>query len=125
MSTSYYRLKPPITYLRLEEGHGHDKLTLWVNHANVGTITLRKEEVRGVISCFTLYEEDNECPLRSYWGGSERGSAVYANENDLPDDMLVISEYGELLTVAQVKARHGAKRKDKMPTELFSYEKEV
>jgi len=125
MSTSYYRLKPPVTHLRLEEGDGHDRLTIWVNHANAGTLTLRKEEMREMLDCFILHEADNECPLRSYWGGADRGAVVYANENDLPDEMMVISEYGELLTVAQVKARDGAHRKDGWPTELFGYEGRV
>jgi len=104
MSTSYFRLLP-----------GTQKLVRGLAKIGVPNEHLRR---------FALEEPDNKCPLRSYWGGSEKGSIVYTNENDLSDDMLVISSYGELLTVAQVKARHGAKRKDNMPTELFGYEKE-
>ena len=122
MSTSYYRLRPPITHLRLEEGEGHDKLKIWVNHGLAGELVIANREIRQFLDCFALYEADNECPLRSFWGGAERGAIVYANEDDLPDEMMVISEYGELLTVAQVEARDGAKRRDGMPTELFGYE---
>ena len=124
MSTSYYRLKPPITHLTLKAESGHDRLKIWVNHGLVGELVLANRETRAFLDCFTLYEADNECPLRSYWGGPERGTVVYANEDNLPDGMMVISQYGELLTVAQVKARNGAKRKDGFPTELFGYEKE-
>ena len=123
MSTSYYRLKPPITSLQLQCG-GHDRLRIFVNHASVGELMLRPEETPGVLGLFALKEPDNECPMRSYWGGDDTGTVVFANEDDLPDYMQVISSYGELLTVAQVKACHGARRKDNMPTELFGYEKE-
>ena len=40
MSTSYYRLQDPFTSLRLEEGPGHDRLTVWEQHANCGTLTV-------------------------------------------------------------------------------------
>lgn len=72
----------------------------------------------------TKYEDDGDCPMRTHWGGSEVGSIVTENENNLPDEMIVISEYGDLLTVREVRARQGAKRKDGAPTELFGYEKE-
>lgn len=34
MSTSFYRLQPPVTHLRLEEGIDldHDLVAVWVNH---------------------------------------------------------------------------------------------
>ncbi|MBC8462427.1 MAG: hypothetical protein H8D67_31025 [Deltaproteobacteria bacterium] len=124
MSVSYYRLRPPITYLKLEKSKGHDKLFVWVNHQLVGRLTLDKHDTRQVIDCFTLFEPGDECPLRSYWGGAEKGTVVYANEISLPRGMIVISEYGELFTVAQVFARHGANRKDGLPTELGGFEEE-
>ena len=123
MSTSYYRLKPPVTHLRLEKGEGHDRLRVWVNHALAGVLTLRKEETHSMLDCFTLYEDDFCCPLRTRWGGADRGAIVTENDT-LPDEAVVISEYGQLLTVAEVKARDGATRKDGMPTELFGCEEE-
>ena len=122
MSTSYYRLKKPITHLRLTESPGHDRLTIWVNHAMSGTLTLANRETQEFLRLFAQYQEDARCPLRTYWGGSDRGSVVTVNDDTLPDEMCVISEYGQLLTVAEVKARAGTKRSDGMPTELFGYE---
>ena len=123
MSTNYYRLRPPITHLKLQrEGEGF-KLFVWVNHQLSGRLILDKQDTHQVLDCFTLKEPDDKCPLRSYRGGDERGTVVYENVL-LPGEALVISEYGELLTVAQVKARHGAQRKDGMPTELLGYEAE-
>ena len=124
MSTSYYRLKPPITHLELELKPGHDRVKIWVNHGLVGELILANRETCAFLDCFTLHEPDNECPLRSYWGGAEKGTVVYANEINLSREMIVISEYGELLTVAQVFARRGAKRKEGLPTELVGYEEE-
>jgi len=99
-----------------------DQLQIWINHELSGLLTVSKHDTRKILSMFTAYEEDNECPLRSHWGGPERGSIVTINDPTIPDEACVISEYGELLTVREVKARSGAKRSDGMPTELFGYE---
>jgi len=122
MSTSYYRLMEPFTSLRLEEGAGHDRLTVFEGHANCGTLTLSKGVGRRLAQCF-IDDEENICPLRTHWGGTARGAVVTVNDASLPDDATVISEYGDVLTVKEVKARDGAHRKDGMPTELFGYEK--
>jgi len=71
---------------------------------------------------FALYEEDDRCPLRTHWGGPGCGAVVTVHDSELPDEAVVISEYGDLLTVGEVKARQGARRKDGWPTELFGYE---
>lgn len=117
MSTSYYRLRPPITYLNLEQREGHDILEIWVNDALAGQLALRGDETTKILDCFTLFEGDDKCPLRSYWGGDNRGCVVYSNEPSLPDDALVISEYHELLTVREVKAKNGKGKKDERETQ--------
>lgn len=115
-------MQSPITHLKLQRaGKKNAKLFIWVNHQLAGKLVLDKQEIRQVLACFTLKEPDNKCPLRSYWGGDGVGTIVYANEPDLPKEMQVISRYGELLTVAQVKARQGANRKDGLPTELLGF----
>ena len=122
MSTSYYRLAPPVTHIRIEERGEHCEVYLWLNHANVGSITVRNDEKKELIRLFTLYEDDSHCPLRTHWGGKERGAIVTINDETISNQAVVISEYGELLTVEQVKNRDGAKRSDGLPTELFGYE---
>ncbi len=87
-------------------------------------MTLRNEEVKSFVGMFAEYEEDNECPLRTHWGGKDRGAIVTVNDEEIADEAIVISEYNEILTVAEVKARDGARRADGMPTELFGYETE-
>ena len=81
-------------------------------------LTLRNEEARGFILCFA---DKNEPVMYAYWGGLEHGTVVITYEKGLLSEIQVISEYGELLTVAQVKAQRGAKRKNGVPTELLGY----
>lgn len=123
MSTSYYRLKPPVTYLRIEDQGSHNKISVWVSHGLSGALVVSKRETHAIVDMFTLHEKDSQCPLRTHWAGASRGTVVTINDDTLADEICVVSEYGELLTVGEVKARDGAKRSDGMPTELFGYEK--
>jgi hypothetical protein len=119
MSTDYYGLCEPVTYLKLETGQGHDKLKVWINHALAGELTLANRETKQFIKLFAQY---SDCLMHTHWGGNECGAVVSEHDEDLIDEMCVISEYGELLTVRQVRARDGAKRSDGLPTELMGYE---
>ena len=121
MSTSYYKLKEPITSIRIESNERHDKLTIFTRHGNAGMLVLDRGDGKDIARMFMAYDEDNKCPMRTHWGGKE-GAVVTENEENLLDEMTVISEYGEILTVGDVRKRAGAKRKDGMPTELFGYE---
>lgn len=125
MSTSYYRLRPPVTHLMITEnqGKGHDVLSIWINRDFAGWIEVDTKTISQLLNIFFLYKEDNECPLRTHWGGSVRGTVVTINDDTLPGGELLMSEYGELITVAEVKARDGIKRTDGLPTELVGYEK--
>ena len=123
MSTSYYRLASPITHLRIDGSGAHDKISIWVSHGLSGILVIPKHETHNILRIFSYDEADDKCPLHTYWGGKERGTVVTTNDESLPDEACVISEYGELLTVGEVKSRDGANRKDGMPTELFGYEK--
>lgn len=125
MSTSYYRLAYPLT--RLNEipdgGDGVRRIQGWSHDRLVFMATIMDDYLfKNIVISLTQYEEDSECPLRTHWGGKERGAVVTVNDPHLPDDATVISNYGEILTVGQVKARDGAHRKDGVPTELFGYE---
>lgn len=122
MSTSYYRLTEPFTSIKMEEGPGHDRVKLWEHGALAGELVLTKGWGKRVCLLFALHEEDNECPLRTHWGGQDRGAVVTVNDKAMPNEACVISEYGEPLTVQQVKERDGTRRSDSWPTELFGYE---
>lgn len=119
MSTDYYLLEAPITNLRIEPRGTHADISLWVNDGKAGTVTVRDSEVNEFIR---LFMSDFDV-LHTSWGGKSVGTIV-RDEIGIPvdDATQVISEYGELLTAGQVRARAGAKRADGMPTELFGYE---
>ena len=98
MSTEFYRIKPPFTSVRTEVGGGHTRLSLWVNHAKTGDITLRNEELKAVLRVFC-----REVPAvirRGLTGGEVQ--LDYEDDNVEPDTMLV-SEYGEITCVAQLQ----------------------
>jgi hypothetical protein len=122
MSTSYNRPIEGITSLRLEEGHKHDRLTVWIEHGNAGTLILPHGWGKRLTRVFSSDNgNDGEDDMRTHWGGSAVGAVVTDNAH-LPDDATLISEYGEVLTAGQVRLRAGARRSDGWPTELFGYE---
>jgi len=102
-------------------------LSIWESGALAGTLTLSKGMGRRVALLFVQSLEDNVVPVRTHWGGSDVGTVVTVRDSalKLPDETVVVSDYGEVLTIGQVKARRGARRRDGLPTELFGYEDEV
>lgn len=124
MSTSYYPLRAPVTSLRPEIAGGHTHVGVWVNHAKAGTLVVRNEEWRELLGALRDENVPEDMILRTIWGGSDIGTVV-EDVPSLPGEQQVVSEYGELLKVEQVRAKAGAKRKNGMPTELFGYEEVV
>ena len=123
MSTSYYAIAKPVSALKVHDNTDKlDTIEFWIAGEYAGELTMDKRHTKSFLQKFIEYTDDFQCPLHSHWGGADRGAIVIVNRSDIGDDEMVISEYGDLLTVAQVKARDGAKRKDGFPTELFGYE---
>jgi len=120
VSTSYYRLAPPITHLEVKDDGDHKIIGIWMRGEKVGELRVPECEVKRFAHLLYEWEDDVKCPLRTYWNGKE--SVVIVNDPEMPDDAVVISEYGDILTVGKVKTRQGAKRSDGWPTELFGYE---
>ena len=118
MSTEYYKLRKPFTYLYLTREGDRDRLVVWIANFESGTLTIPSRHTKDILRSFF---DDYVPVLRTHWGGKDRG-AIVTVEEELPNKAVVLSEYGELLTVAQVRARAGATRRDGMPTELFGYE---
>ena len=123
MSTHYYKLKQPLTSVRIlnDESPTHKQISIWIKHGLAGILTIPIDLISHFLFC--LYDQDGEVVYTS-WGGKEKGSQVnfIGDSRYLPDDMTLISEYGEVYTLKEVKAKQGAKRSDGMPTELFGYE---
>lgn len=125
MSTSYYYIEEPFTSIRLLEGPVHDRVSLWESHGLAGTLTVSHGKGRSLVRRFIQYADDPQAPLRTHWGGKEVGCVVTENIRGLADDLVLIDEYGEPVTVGVIRARAGHVRKDGMPGELFGYDPRV
>jgi len=110
MSTSYYKLLHPITDLWKETTmYPVTEAMTWLHFKiageYAGALLLPTECVRAF--CRRLYDyDDGKPPYRTYGGRLMRINVI---ENEpLSDDMVLISEYGEIITVGEVKGRGGA-----------------
>ena len=104
MSTSYYALKKPITSIRPEVMGGHTHVGVWVNHAKSGILVFRNEEWTKAIWLF-VEKNISEPPMRALWGGTKDGYIVEETDASSPAEQQMISEYGELTTVGQIRAK--------------------
>jgi hypothetical protein len=109
MSTNYHQLAPSITSVRVEDTGGHKRLSIWINHALSGTLVFRKEEYSEFIS--HLLQNDYSAHVAS--GGKDVGMVVSisVNASHLPDDTILVSDSGEVTTLAGVKALQGQGKK--------------
>lgn len=105
-------MKPPVTSLRLKEGKGNDRLSVWVDHALSGTLVLPKGQSRDVI----LFFARDEPAIHTHAGGEERGCVVTFDDFYLhasrgwAGGIVLVSERGELTTVGEVRAKDGEGR---------------
>ena len=106
MSTSYYRLKSPVTSIRVDfaENPRCRRISIWINGERSGALIVKAAELQPLLQLFVNTDVQ---VLHTYSGGSEIGVVVTVNAIVISDDDYVISEYGELFTVRQVKARAG------------------
>ncbi len=88
MSTDYYRFRKPFTSAEIEPGPAHSRLRLFVNHALAGEITVRNEEVAGVLMALACDQ-----PAITTSGPLDFGSALA----DVEPTTCLISERGDLV----------------------------
>ena len=106
MTTEYYLLKKPFTSIRVERSTAHDKLTLWVKHENIGTLTLTAGTAHEILMMFA----STDCwVMMTHFGGSLVGCVVKERlrAGALDPDQILIDEYGGISTVAEVRRRAG------------------
>lgn len=101
MSTSYYGMKDPITSIRPEEMGGHTHIGVWVNHAKAGTLVFRNEE--WIAGKWIFVGE--VCVLRTHHGPENVGLVIDQQIPHLDDERQLMSEYGELTTVGEIRRR--------------------
>uniref|UniRef100_A0A6M3L3G4 Uncharacterized protein n=1 Tax=viral metagenome TaxID=1070528 RepID=A0A6M3L3G4_9ZZZZ len=102
MSTSYYSLREPFTSIRIESNSQHDKITFWSRHGNAGTLTVDKGDAK--LIAIMISDNENLQPIHSHYGG-EKGTIITENISGLLPEQVLISEYGEALTVAQIRSK--------------------
>ena len=107
MSTSYYRFRTPISSVRIEEGGGHDILTIFESGANSGTLVVSKGKGRTIASFFADEVDDNLAPIRTHFGGKGVGCIVTCNNPELDKDECLIDEYGNVFRVSEIQAMSG------------------
>ena len=99
MSTRYYALRPPVTSVRVEEAGGHASLSIWVSHGGAGKLVLAKQDLKPFLKGVLANEDDVVMHVTC---GGEHALLCRMLHYARPED-LVISEYGELMTVRDVQ----------------------
>ena len=113
MSTNnyyYYYLAYPITRLRITHTiPGIVSIHVTVATEETGKLVVSPEHVSALMRLFSQIEpDDSRCPIYTYCGDVSRGCVVVENVRGLDPNLQLISEYGELLTVAEIRALDGA-----------------
>jgi len=100
MTTAYYCVAAPITQLRTDEVGSHTHLTIWVNHGLSGILVVRNEELPDILH---LLRTETEV-LHTYFAS---GTHTSGDLPSLPSSLQLISEYGELTTLGNVRKSIG------------------
>ncbi len=100
MSTEYYRLKKPFTSVRTRPVGVHVAMSLWVNHAKTGELTLRQDEVKDVLLALAR----GSSAVRQF-GTADGATQIEYYDDDVEDDTILISQYGELTSVESISQR--------------------
>jgi len=104
MSTEYYLPQYPITGLELAECADYNMLTIWVQDGQAGVLNLPKAVTGTFLRVLT--HDDVGMGVMHTWGSRDEGIMV-TDPAHLPDDTIVISGSGDLLTAGQVRALAG------------------
>jgi len=108
VSTSYYRLLPPITSIQLDEGPLHDRLRIFTGPTGhgvyAGELTLALGEGKLVAR---LLAEAGDPTMHVSYGGDARGCVVQEFQADLREWDTLIDESSKVVTVRDVRAFAG------------------
>jgi len=97
----YYRLRHPVTSVRVENDKSHNSVSIFVNHARSGQIVLRSTET----TSFLLAMCDLR-PIMVYsfvFVGDELLGHLVEVESGLKDEMTVVGDDGDVTTVGDVR----------------------
>lgn len=111
MSTKYYTLQHPITRLEVNYFPNTDLVQVWVGGEFSGTLIVPKDTASSLVRMFA---DDDMYPPAAHtsWGGDATGMRVTVYETYQPDDLQIISDYGGLTTIGELKAEAGRGKKE-------------
>lgn len=101
MSCSYYRLIPPLTGAKLSELAECDVLMMYVDGDFAGVLRLPKGTGRAFLRGLCV-----EGPPVAYTYAGGPNHVIAELPNDLPDEMTLVSEYGDLTTLGVLRAKN-------------------
>jgi len=112
MSTSYYYCREPVTKVKIASDGEDSRITVWVRGENVGSLWIEPNDIEAVARMFSDSDADDfHCPMRTHFGGAERGCVVTENVRGLDPNLCLIDEYGRPHTVREIRAMAGEGRK--------------
>ena len=103
MSTEYYRLKHPLTSIRVVENDGHVRITLWEEGANIGTLVVSKRNAPKIL--LMVAEEEPALVVVN-----NKGKVTVAKNQHVSPDEWVVSEYGKPIQAEQLVEEHTMKQ---------------
>lgn len=103
MSTSYTRFKKPITCVRIElQDSSHDKVTVWVNHQNAGTLVVDYKTGKDILEMFNSGEQVLHCYAGPEYRSGPVVPCVMKDDPSISNDEYVLSEYYDVVAVGEV-----------------------
>ncbi len=104
MSTSYFMLAEPVTGIEITEAETINDMhwtRIDISGRFVGSLLLFKDDMPQFIR---LFADRDRLAARTVGVGNGKVSVGVSDES-LPDDTVLISEYGDVVTLANVKAK--------------------
>jgi len=98
MSTSYYNFKKPVTCVKVKMQGSHAKVSIFVNHALAGELTLWEEELGDFLN---LFVEFGTPIFHSHYGGKDKGEIL--EQIRTPSGEYVMSENLETFSVSYLR----------------------
>lgn len=102
MSTYYHPLTPPITSVRVdaESSPVHDFVSVWVNGAKAGKLTVRSEETSSLLRALSAGRD-----VAQVFAAGRGRTALKVFDGGIDPDDVLISEYGEVTTLRELRGR--------------------
>ena len=111
MSTNYYHLREPVTAIKVDETElGFRNVWITIGDYDAGYLHLKEEDVSALLLLLGDQAYDDQVPVRTTFGGKGAGLLVHERYRGLNPALQLISEYGDLTTLAEVRKLAGAGR---------------